>query len=133
MQRTSLNSGCRNCMETPLLWSMDAFPGHVRFGCSDKANGVELGLGPPSAPIPDPAKLESSVGWDFFCCWWSSDRVESGRPAASSRLAVAAGGEHELRFGEQSSCAGRAPDGCEGEGVLGSRRAGPGLGAARGL
>lgn len=116
-------------METPLPWSVDAFPGHVRFGCSDKANGVELGLKDRlSAPIPGPAKLENGVGWDFIVAgsqrivWSPSVRSQARgwrRPPEA---------EHELRLWERSSCSRRAPACRGGEGVLGSRRAGPRLG-----
>ena len=138
MQRTSLNSGCRNCMETTLSWSVDAFPGHVRSGCSHKANGVELGQEPPPplppllpTPIPDLAKLESRVGWDFFVAggqWIVSSPGVQPQARGWRRPREA---EHELTTGERSGA--RVPDVLEpaaegrargGRGGLGRGRAG---------
>lgn len=58
----------------------------------------------PSAPIPDLAKLESSVGWDFFVA--AGQRIvpnPSVRPQPCGWQQPPEA-EHELRLGEQSSC-----------------------------
>lgn len=91
MQRTSLNSGSRNCRETTLSASVDAFPGHIRSGCSHKAKGVELGPEPPPPP-PQSSRSWGAAWGGMLCCRWSADCVESWRPAACPWLAAAAGG-----------------------------------------
>lgn len=91
MQRTSLNSGSRNCRETTLSASVDAFPGHIRSGCSHKAKGVELGPEPPPPP-PQSSRSWGAAWGGMFCCRWSADCVESWRPAACPWLAAPAGG-----------------------------------------
>ena len=91
MQRTSLNSGSRNCRETTLPASVDAFPGHIRSGCSHKAKGVELGPEPPPPP-PQSSRSWGAAWGGMFYCRWSADCVESWRPAPCPWLAAAAGG-----------------------------------------
>lgn len=56
----------------------------------------------PSAPIPDPAKLESGVGWDIFAA--GSQRIVSSpsvRPQARGWQQPPEA-EHELRLWEPS-------------------------------
>lgn len=100
MQRTSLNSGRRNCMETACL-SVDAFSGHVRFGCRHKADGVELGQEPPPPPHPGPRQVAARHG-PGFCCRRSAGGVEAGCPAAGPEA------EHGLTCPERSLSSRRA-------------------------
>lgn len=117
MQRTSLNSGRRNCMETGCL-SVDAFPGHVRFGCRHKADRVELGQEPPPPPHPGPRQVAARHG-PGFCCGRSAGGVEAGCPAAGPEAA------HGLTCPERSLSSLRAQAG-------GGRRAPRGRGGPAG-
>lgn len=71
--------------------SVDAFPGHIRSGCSHKAKGVELGPEPPPPP-PQSSRSWGAAWGGMLCCRWSADCVESWRPAACPWLVAAAGG-----------------------------------------